>query len=228
MGIGVRIKRAMEAAGKLPVDIATHLGITESAVSQWFAKDSGPKRERLQQLATFLNTTVPWLLSDDDTLPAINLAANDTGREPIAYPQVAVTHLPNSPGRPDIPVWASAQAGEDGAIVLTPDPIDYIHRSDRMRGVKNPFAFYVVGSSMSPVIEHGIQVVINPSLPPMPGRDHVFIQDLLDGTMKAMVKRLLRSTEKAWRVRQYNELKDFDLSRSVWTKAYRISEKRED
>lgn len=112
--------------------------------------------------------------------------------------------------------------------MLTPDPIDYIHRSEKMRGVKNPFAFYVVGTSMSPVIEHGTQVVINPSLPTMAGRDHVFIQDLPDGTMKAMVKRLLRSTEKAWRVRQYNEPKDFDLLRLSWPKAYRISEKRED
>jgi len=70
--------------------------------------------------------------------------------------------------------------------------------------------------------------VINPSLPPMAGRDHVFIQDLPDGTMKAMVKRLIRSTERSWRVRQFNELKDFDLLRTIWTKAYRITEKRED
>lgn len=162
---------------------------------------------------------------DDAT---VNLAANDAGREHASYPQVEVTHQATPAGRPDVPVWASAQAGDDGALVLVPDPIDYIHRSERMRTVKNPFAFYVVGSSMSPVIEHGIQVVINPSLPPMPGRDHVFIQDLPDGNMKAMVKRLLRSTEKAWRVRQYNEPKDFDLPRSAWSKAYRISEKRED
>ena len=52
--------------------------------------------------------------------------------------------------------------------------------------------------------------------------------DLPDGTMKAMVKRLIRSTERSWRVRQFNELKDFDLLLTIWTKAYRITEKRED
>ena len=51
MAIGKRIENAMIRAGKKPVDIARRLKITESAVSQWFAKDTGPKSVRLSELA---------------------------------------------------------------------------------------------------------------------------------------------------------------------------------
>lgn len=129
-------------------------------------------------------------------------------------------------GRPDIPVWASAEAGTEGAMVLTAEPIDYIRRSERMLGVRNPFAFYVIGTSMSPAVEHGDQVVIHPAMPVQPGRDCVFIQEGADGQMLALVKRLLRSTADHWRVRQFNPPKDFDLPKKKWTKALMVTEKR--
>ncbi len=141
-------------------------------------------------------------------------------------PQTTMTPVPQTPGRPDIPVWASAEAGSDGAMVLVNDPIDWISRSERMRGVKDPFAFQVIGQSMSPAIDHGDQVVIHPGLIPTPGKDHVFLQTQEDGTILALVKRLLRSAGGAWRVRQFNPPKDFELPKAKWAKALMISEKR--
>jgi phage repressor protein C with HTH and peptisase S24 domain len=134
--------------------------------------------------------------------------------------------VPSPPGRPDIPVWASAEAGADGAMVLVNDPIDWIRRSERMQGVQKPFAFYVIGTSMSPAIEHGDQVVVNPSLLPAVGKDHVFLQTQEDGTILALVKRLLRVGATSWKVRQFNPPKDFDLPKAKWSKALMISEKR--
>ena len=66
MAIGKRIENAMIRAGKKPVDIAKRLKITESAVSQWFAKDTGPKSVRLSELASFLSTTVDYLISEPE------------------------------------------------------------------------------------------------------------------------------------------------------------------
>jgi SOS-response transcriptional repressor LexA len=131
----------------------------------------------------------------------------------------------HDPSHPDVPVWASGEAGQDGAMVLTSEPIDYIRRSERMQGVKSPFAFYMIGASMSPAIEHGDQVVVNPALPIRTGGDCVFIHDE-SGTLRALVKRLLRVTADHWRVRQYNPPKDFDLPKKKWPKAQMISEKR--
>lgn len=223
--------RFLRPKGKTQTGLAAALGIDPSRVTEIIKGDRHIKSSEVAPLAGYLEMSVADVMAAIDGRPSAAMAA--TAATGFAEPPAALAASPMvpvlyPPGRPDVPVWASAQAGEDGAIVLTPDPIDYIHRSDRMRGVKNPFAFYVVGTSMSPAIEHGTQVVINPSLPPMAGRDHVFIQDLPDGTMKAMVKRLIRSTERSWRVRQFNEPKDFDLLRSLWSKAYRITEKREE
>jgi len=90
----------------------------------------------------------------------------------------------------------------------------------------SPFAFYVIGTSMSPAIEHGDQVVVNPSLLPQAGKDHVFLQTQEDGTILALVKRLLKVGATSWRVRQFNPAKDFELPKTKWSKALMISEKR--
>ncbi len=211
MGVGKRIEQAMVAAGKKPVDIARLLGITDSAVSQWFAKDTGPKAARLNQLAAFLETSVDHLLT-----------GHDKATTPVQ--QLTVETAPK--GRPDIPVWASAEAGEDGAIILVPDPVDWIHRSERLAGVKNPYAFIVVGGSMAPAIRHGDQVVINPALVPRPGVECVFVHDAGDGTFLALVKQFIRSTKDNWRVCQHDPSREFDLPKSRWTKAQVISEIR--
>ena len=71
MAIGKRIENAMIRAGKKPVDIARRLKITESAVSQWFAKDTGPKSVRLSELASFLGTTVDSLITEHDGKPVL-------------------------------------------------------------------------------------------------------------------------------------------------------------
>jgi phage repressor protein C with HTH and peptisase S24 domain len=79
---------------------------------------------------------------------------------------------------------------------------------------------------MSPAIEHGDQVVVNPVVPVRPGADCVFLHEDGNGTMMALVKRLLRQSAEHWRVRQFNPPRDFDLSKKKWTKALVITEKR--
>lgn len=92
--------------------------------------------------------------------------------------------------------------------------------------MRNPFAFYVIGDSMGPAIDHGDQVVVHPVQPPQPGRDCVFIHEDETGQMLALVKRLLKSNATSWRVRQFNPAKDFDLPKKKWAKALMIAEKR--
>lgn len=147
-------------------------------------------------------------------------------REELEAPDGVARIMDQLAHRADIPVWASASGGDDGAMILTAEPIDYIRRSELMQDVRNPFAFYVIGDSMSPAIEQGDQVVINPNRPPQIGKDHVFIHDDGRGSMLALVKRLLRSSSDVWRVRQFNPNKDFDLPKSKWGKALTITEKR--
>src|SRR5438477_6743677 len=145
------IRAGRLAKGMDQVQLAAAFGITKSAVNQWESGKNVPDQRKLAKLVEILEL---------DPAVAVGLPSRAGETPRVAYSR----ELPPD-SRPDIPVWASAQAGQDGALILTPDPIDFIHRSERLRGVRNPFAFYVVGTSMSPAIEHGDQVVVNPAIP---------------------------------------------------------------
>jgi phage repressor protein C with HTH and peptisase S24 domain len=212
------IAEMLERPGYSQAGLARALGKDAAAVNRMLKGERQIKANEVPVIVDYLQVMPP--ASDR----AATLAATSS---PAALGQAQpIQRLPEMGGRPDVPVWASAEAGQDGAMVLVNDPIDYIRRSERMQGVKNPFAFYVIGGSMSPAIEHGDQVVVNPVVPVRPGADCVFIQEDENGTMLALVKRLLRVSADHWRVRQFNPPRDFDLPKKKWGRALVITEKR--
>ena len=188
----------LDRPGYSQAGLARALGKDAAAVNRMLKGDRQIKANELPVIAAYLNSTPP-------------------GTDEQGYP-LSIRAVQQGGDRADVAVWASAEAGADGAMVLTSEPIDYIRRSERMQGVKNPFAFYVIGTSMSPAIEHGDQVVVNPAIPPRPGCDCVFIHDDGDGSMRALVKRLVKSNADSWRVKQYNPAKEFDLPKRRWPK----------
>ena len=200
------IAEQLDRPGYSQAGLARALGKDAAAVNRMLKGERQIKANELPTILGYLKATPP----DDGS---------------GLYSQM-ISAIPQSGDRPDVPVWASAEAGSDGAILLTTEPIDYIRRSERMQGVKAPFAFYVIGTSMSPAIEHGDQVVVNPTIPVRAGTDCVFIQEDANGTMLALVKRLLKTTTDHWHVRQYNPPKDFNLPKKKWAKALCITEKR--
>jgi transcriptional regulator with XRE-family HTH domain len=208
MGIGRRIESAMVKAGRRPVDIARYLKISESAVSQWFSKDTGPKSVRLADLAAFLNTTVDYLITE----PAGSLPP-----PPPVLP-------PRGGGfdRPDLAVHASAAGGPEGAWALSGDAVAWIHRDQRLVGVRDAFACYVVGESMVPAYEQGNLLLVNPAVPPGPGDDCLFVQEAEDGARYALIKRLVRFNAGSWTVKQWNPDKTFNLPRKEWQKAFLV------
>jgi phage repressor protein C with HTH and peptisase S24 domain len=208
MAIGKRIESAMIRAGKKPVDVAKRLKITESAVSQWFAKDTGPKSVRLSELASFLGTTVDYLITEHEAPLGGPPSPNAVG------PPMAL-----SAGRPDLAVYASAAGGPEGAWVLSGDAIAWIHRDQRLVGVRDAFACYVVGESMFPAYEHGNLLLVNPAVPPNAGDDCLLIQEASDGARYALIKRLVRFNSTSWTVKQWNPDKTFSLPRKEWQRA---------
>lgn len=120
--------------------------------------------------------------------------------------------------RAELPVYASAEAG-GGALVITNEPIDFVRRPEPLLSVRDGYGCYVIGESMSPAYEQGDLLLIHPGRPVRPGDDCVFVRDQGDGSLHALVKRLLRISPEKWRVRQFNPAKDFDLDRGQWQKA---------
>ena len=207
MGIGRRIESAMIKAGRKPVDIARHLKISESAVSQWFSKDTGPKSVRLADLASFLSTTVDYLITEP--------GGSAGSPPPVLPPRSAMD-------RPDLAVYASAAGGPEGAWVLSSDAIAWIQRDQRLVGVRDAFACYVVGDSMVPAYEQGNLLLVNPAVPPGAGDDCLFVQEAPDGSRHAMIKRLVRFNSTSWTVKQWNPDKTFSLPRKDWQRAFLV------
>lgn len=226
--LGKAIKVAREAKDLDQVMLGKQLGVTKSAVNQWESGKNVPDRKRQSKLAQLLDldpAMIHALATGEEWPPApVQISMLDEVPSRPADNQPAPQSQP--PTRPDLPVWSAVEGGDDGAIILTDHPIDYIWRPDDMKQVRDGLAFYVVGSSMSPAIDHGDLVVVNPSKPIKGGVDCVFIHEQADGTMLGLVKRLVRHSPDRWVVKQFDPAKQFELSRAKWTKAWRIVEKR--
>ena len=103
--------------------------------------------------------------------------------------------------------------------MLSADAIAWIHRDQRLVGVRDAFACYVVGESMFPAYEHGNLLLVNPAVPPTAGDDCLLIQEASDGSRSALIKRLVRFNSTSWTVKQWNPDKTFSLPRKEWQRA---------
>ncbi len=223
-GIGKRIGQAIAARGASQSALAKHLGITQSAVNQWIARDKAPKLDRLEALAQYLSISAVWLLTGRgamaDDLPGV--AAADAPRPAEERrADMAFVPLPRGVGLRDLPVYGAAEGG-DGVMILDSDPIEYMERPTELREVKGGYAVYVVNDSMFPAYEPGDKVHVHPGKPIAPGKDVLFVREEKDGTRHALIKRLMRVSERSWKVRQFNPDQSFELPRRIWQRAYRI------
>jgi phage repressor protein C with HTH and peptisase S24 domain len=192
--------------------LSKRVGNNESLVKSILKGNSKhPRSDTLAKLAAAMGITVAEL-TGEASVPHMTPKTN-----------AILSHQLNAPNVGNVmPVYGAAAGGADGAMALDSEPIEYKPRPENLKTVAGAFAVYIVNDSMSPAYEPGDQVNIHPARPVVPGKDALFIRVEPDGTQHALVKRLLKATDKVWRVRQYNPPKDFDLPRNVWQRALRV------
>lgn len=118
-------------------------------------------------------------------------------------------------------VFAAVEGGP-GEMVVDVDPIDVVPRPWFVKNVADAYAVLIVGESMAPAYEPGHMAIVNPRLPALRGEDAIFIRSEHDGDFTATIKRLVRSTETAWVVQQFNPPAEFELPKDRWPKAFRV------
>ncbi len=135
----------------------------------------------------------------------------------------AVEVASNEPlvGARDLPVYGVAQGGA-GALQIDASPIEYVKRPAPLLGVKDAFAVYVVGDSMSPAYEQGDLILVHPGKPIERGLDALLCDAPEHGEWRAIVKRVDNWTEKVWRLTQFNPKKSYEVPKSEFPKAFRI------
>ena len=113
-------------------------------------------------------------------------------------------------GRKDLPVYSSAQGGPDGMIVSY-EPIEWVERPERLKGVPGAFAMYVVNDSMEPKYRQGDLLLIHPARPVRRGDSVLLIKQAEDGEHSAYIKELVGMTDQTVTLKQYNPARTFKV-----------------
>lgn len=168
-------------------------------------RNQTPQLKSAEKLSASLGVPMTdWFLEGD---------RNPAGAHDVASIQPA--QMPR-----DVPVRGAAACGTDGAFEFNSgDPIDYIRRPPRLENVRDVYALYILGASMSPWREEGQIVYVHPLQPPKIG-DYVVLQllPLRDGEApRAYVKKLEKRNSLEITVSQYNPAKrlTFPVNRIV-------------
>jgi transcriptional regulator with XRE-family HTH domain len=205
------IRALLAARGWRQAELAAAIGVTQPTVSRWLGGQLPDPlaQERLRQLINGAYADIP---------PIRPVAA---GFAEVAGAALGAPVL----GERDLAVYAAVEGGP-GDILVSTDPIDRVPRPWFMGTVRDGFAVLVVGESMVPAFRPGDMAIVNPRLPPMRGKDHIFTQEGADGGFRASIKHLRGWTQEEWQLEQYNppseDRRVYSLSRLEWGRALRV------
>lgn len=216
MSMSDRIRAVMD--GKTQEKFGESIGVSAQAVNQWLKGKTEPGMDSLRKISEKYNVDINWLAYGEGT-----------GEMPRSYPQPSKDDLTTFPvsrveaplGARDLPVFAAVEGG-DGELVVSTEPVDLVPRPWYMGEVKDGYGVIVTGESMVPAYEPGDTAIVNPRLPYMRGKVHIFTCESDNSHFRASIKTLVKVTETEWIVEQHNPPKTYSLPRSIWTHARRV------
>lgn len=204
--IGAAIRAAREAKGLSQADLARAIGIKQQSLDS-VEKGKTARSKFLPEIVSELG-----LRPEDVGLPK---EAPEPGFVPPAQIQ--------QPGR-DFPIYAAAEGGP-GELIRSTEPVDWYPRPSPVAHVRDAYGLFVSGESMAPEFEPGDIALVNPILPPLPGKPCIFYTEL-HGEARATIKRFLRASATVWHVFQHNPprgmTQEFTLSRKEWGICHRV------
>lgn len=164
-------------------------------------RSKNPRIDTLEKIAKVLRCRVEWLRTGEgDPERDASPRPNEVSRAEVPYPN-------RDSGPRDVPVLGTAAGSElgKGAFQLSTDVVEYVMRPQGLLTVRDCYALYVEGESMSPKFEPGDLVFINPHRKPRPG-DYVIIQepDSRRGEAQAFIKQLVAITTTQIKTKQLN------------------------
>jgi transcriptional regulator with XRE-family HTH domain len=206
--IGERVRKFRVEKGLSQQQLAEMAGITQNAIA---AIENGvTKRSKwLPQIAHALGKQLSEI---DSTLANFN----HIGQSEPPPKLMSDEH--------DLPVYAAAEGGR-GAMVLTPEAVDWVRRPAPLANVKDSYGILMVGESMVPAFEPGDILLIHPHLPCVSDSDVILYREE-DGVVTVCCKRLRRVTHEHYLLTQWNppegEKRDFAVMRNAWPICHRI------
>lgn len=213
------LKEMLERPGYSQAGLAVALKRNPSSINRMLKGERQIKANEVPVILHYLDQAA-------DPLAAGEAAAAATARPSDAFPLAQARPEPVRLGGPssdreraDLPIFASAAGGPEGAWILSNEPMGWLFRDQRLMGVRDAFACYVVGDSMAPAYERGNLLLVNPLAPPSESDDCLLIKETEEGERYALVKRLVRFNATSWTLKQFNPEKTFSLPRREWQRA---------
>lgn len=228
MNLAQRLKEARMSMKLTQQDVATKLGISRPAVTQWESGQTAPDPTNLAKLSDIYGVPVDdlaALLAPGDAAMVRAASRGLTGTEPrLTPPEPSTVDLSRIVPIPaistmprDVPILGVAVGGDDADFEFNGQIVDYVRRPPGLMGVSGAFGVYVIGSSMWPRYEEGDLVYIHPGRPAKPGDDVIVEMYRPDGESGfCYIKRLLKKTPTKLVCQQYNPMRDdlkYDLER---------------
>jgi len=116
-----------------------------------------------------------------------------------------------------IPVRSAARGGGEQEMFLQDGPIDHRPCPGFVAHVRDAYAIYVVGESMTPMYRPGQLLYINPHKPPISGRGVVITKT----NRAVLIKELVRSSSFGLVVREYQpRLREFTIPHEEISEAH--------
>jgi len=183
--------------------LSLHLGRNPTYLQQYLSKGS-PRQlawEDRVELARILRCTPEELSLSGGKGGAAQVSTAGAGvpKPKAGIALVAGAHTAFG-GPRDLPILGHVKAGGRGFFIENGERHGVTVRPEALRDVTGAYAVRVHDESMSPALEPGYLLFVDPTRPVKPG-DNVVIQ-LADG--QAFIKRLVRRTGRAMICKQFN------------------------
>lgn len=221
MSLGTMMGAARRRRGLTQQQVADELGVKRPTVSQWENNLEKPGRERLLAFADLCGVTIEQLTKngiDDVTIPPKATGATISEATAADVGELRFQEMPRN-----VPVLGTAAGGGEGDFILNGDIAEYVRRPPGVANAPQIFAVWVTGDSMHPRYTEGDLIYVHPGRRPKIG-DYVLIEMVptTDGSRPAFIKRLLRRSEEAIVVEQFNPAREVTFDARTVAHIYRI------
>lgn len=192
------------------------LGLSQSAL----ARRIGVTPQAIQQLEDGRVRDPRYIVALAEVLGVAPTALAGKRAEGVSARAFPIRHEPL--GRKDLPVYASAQGGPDGSMVISYDPIEWRERPSILENVPDAFAMYVVNDSMEPRYRQGDLLLVHPRRPVRPGNDVLCVKVSENREHVAMIKQLVRMNAREIVLLQFNPRREIIVRRQDLASLHRV------
>ncbi|MFN0191047.1 MAG: helix-turn-helix domain-containing protein [Aestuariivirga sp.] len=208
MGLAENIKVRRSAKSYSQAELAESAGVSQQLIN---ALENGKvgSTKFMPEIAAALGCTVRELD------PRFGNA--DRPKQNPSYVVKSASELPILAAKEMPPVSMSVE--------ISVEPVDFMDRPPLLENVRDGYALFVADDLMSPELERGDMVLVNPHFPPIPNTTCILLQES-GGARIGKVRRLLGFTADEWHVKMWNgpvdSVPENSLNRQAWQLCHRI------